>query len=263
MGDQGQLEQCLLNMCINARDAMPHGGELVIETQNRHLDEDFARTHLDAGIGEYVVLSTSDTGIGMSPGIKERIFEPFFTTKEETGGTGMGMATLYGIVKNHGGFITVYSEEKKGSIFKLYFPVIASRSEKETAPESVAEKIDKATILIIDDEQQVLDIWSDFFADNGFDVMTANRAETGIDIFKKNADNIDLVILDYVLPGMNGKEVLGRLKDIDRNVKVLAVSGYSESGRAKDMVNDAVDGFIQKPCILGELMKKAQSILHS
>lgn len=263
MGDQGQLEQCLLNICINARDAMPQGGELVIETRNQYLDEDFARTHLNAGVGEYVILSVSDTGIGMSPKIKERIFEPFFTTKEKTGGTGMGMASLYGIVKNHGGFITVYSEEGKGSIFRLYFPVSVSDAEKRPDPELDAEEISKATILIIDDEQQVLDIWSDFFSDNGFDVLVARTAEAGIETYRTNAEDIDMIILDYVLPGMTGKKVLGKIKAIDTDVKVLIASGYSNSGRAKEIVDDDVDGFIQKPCTLSELMKKVQSILNS
>ena len=262
-GDEGQLEQCLLNLCINARDAMLDGGELFIETTNRYLDEEFIRTHLDAHAGEFVVLSVSDTGTGMSPHVKERIFEPFFTTKKSSGGTGMGLATLYGIVKNHGGFITVYSEEGTGTTFKLYFPSATGKF-TEAIEEADSKNLEgNETILLVDDEPTVLSMWSDFLVDRGYIVITAENGLLGIEQYKKMKNMIDLVILDYIMPGMNGKEVLKMLKKIDKEVKVLIASGYSENGQAKDLITGDADGFLQKPATMIQLISKIRSILDA
>ncbi|MBN1883378.1 MAG: PAS domain S-box protein, partial [Deltaproteobacteria bacterium] len=233
IGDQGQLEQCLLNLCINARDAMPDGGELIIEIENRHIEEDYARSHLEARTGEYVVLTVSDTGCGMTPEVKQRIFEPFFTTKGDQGGTGMGLATLYGIIKNHEGFINVYSEEHVGTTFRLYLPI--STEQVVEAPEEIVPVTVRGTetILLIDDEPYVLEMWGDLLEENGYVVLTAEDGFRGVEIYRERAGDIDLVVLDYIMPGMGGDIVIEQLKGIDADVKILVASGYSENGQAK------------------------------
>ncbi len=264
-GDRGQIEQCLLNLCLNAREAMTGGGKIVIETQNIYLDGNYATNHIEARTGDYVMMSVSDTGVGIPQKIKSRIFEPFFTTKNDKGGTGMGLATLYGIIKNHGGFVNVYSEEGKGSVFKLYFPVIPGAIEEK---DELGEELGKQTmmsgsetVLIIDDEQYVLDIWSDYLTDYGFKVLTAKNGKKGIKLFKERADDIDIVILDYIMPDISGRDVLKRLKEIKEDIKVLVASGYSKNGQAKEMMDDSADGFIQKPSILSDLIKKIRYII--
>ena len=262
-GDEGQLEQCLLNLCINARDAMSDGGELFIETTNQYLDEEFIRTHLDAQAGEFAVLTVSDTGTGMPPEVKERIFEPFFTTKKSSGGTGMGLATLYGIVKNHGGFITVYSEEGTGTTFKLYFPSASGKFAESTEEADPKSLEGNETILLVDDEPTVLSMWSDFLVDRGYTVITAEDGIVGIEQYRKMKTMIDLVILDYIMPGMSGKEVLKALKEIDSDVKVLIASGYSENGQAKGLIAGDADGFLQKPATMIQLISTIRSILDA
>jgi PAS domain S-box-containing protein len=262
-GDEGQLEQCLLNLCINARDAMPTGGELFIETANTYLDEAFVKTHLNAQAGEFVVLSVSDTGTGIPPDLRERIFEPFFTTKKSSGGTGMGLATLYGIVKNHGGFTTVYSEEGTGTTFRLYFPTAAGKIAEAIEEVSFENLNGSEMILLVDDEPTVLTMWSDFLVDRGYTVITAENGPIGIEKYKKMKHVIDLVILDYIMPGMNGKEVLEVLKKINEDVRVLIASGYSEDGRAKDLIAGAADGFLQKPATMFQLISMIRSILDA
>lgn len=257
--DAGQLEQSLLNLCINARDAMPSGGSLIIETANRRLDKSFADSHLGIKEGAYVVLSVTDTGIGMTPEVTERIFEPFFTTKDQAGGKGMGLATAYGIMKNHGGKITVYSEPGKGTTFRLYFPAVTEQPIDNAAQQDRGG--DK--ILIVDDDKAVRDLWSGFLSENGFTVLAAENGRKGIEIFRVQPDEIDLVIVDLVMPEMGGKETIGRLKEIKPDIKVLGSSGYSANGQARDMVAMDVDGFIQKPSQLSELIEIVRKILKT
>jgi len=262
MCDQGQLEQCLLNLCINARDAMPTGGELIIEIDNRYIEEEYARSHLESKIGDYVVLTVSDTGIGMSPEVKQRIFEPFFTTKGDRGGTGMGLATLYGIIKNHDGFINVYSEEGVGTTFKLYIPVSEKQVEESLEVHPSSETLQGTeTILLIDDEHHVLDTWGDLLEENGYVILTAEDGPRGVEIFQERTGDIDLVILDYIMPGMGGPAVIERLTEIDPDVKILVASGYSENGQAKKIMSDDTAGFIQKPATIKELLNKVRTVL--
>ena len=261
IGDQGQLEQCLLNLCINARDAMPKGGELLIEIENRHLEEDYARSHLEAQTGEYVVLTVSDSGVGMTLDVKQRIFEPFFTTKGDRGGTGMGLATLYGIIKNHNGFINVYSEQGVGTTFKLYLPVSKALVEEVPVEDDLETVRGTEMILLIDDEPHVLEMWGDLLEENGYVVLTAEGGSRGVEIYRERAKEIDLVILDYIMPDMGGGTVLERLKEIDGDVKVLVASGYSENGQAKGILNGDTAGFIQKPATMKELLRKVRTII--
>jgi PAS domain S-box-containing protein len=252
-GDYGQLEQSLLNLCINARDAMPSGGKLIIETTNRKLDKDFVKTHLDTEEGNYVVLSVTDTGVGMAPEIKDRIYEPFFTTKGQSGGTGLGLATVYGIVKRHTGTITVYSEMGKGTTFKLYFPATTKKLKKASEKVEIADSKGKGTILIIDDDPVVREMWGDFLSRRGYRVITAEDGQRGIDIFRDQGADIDLIILDLIMPKVGGKEALTALRKMDPSIKIIVSSGYSESGQAKEILSEGVEGFIQKPALLTDL----------
>jgi PAS domain S-box-containing protein len=262
-GDSGQLEQCLLNLCINARDAMPHGGKLLIETHAQYLDKDFVKTHLNASEGEHVVLSVSDTGIGMSPGIKENIFMPFFSTKDDKGGTGMGLSSVYGIVKNHGGIITVYSEENVGTTFKLYFPIMRDRERGSLRRRETEKGKRGETLLLIDDEPAVLEVWGDFLMQEGYRVLTARDGEEGIEIFRNRRDEVRLIILDFVMPKMGGKQALEQLRKIDPGVKILLSSGYSENGQVKELLGEGVDGFVQKPIQLKQLSERVKGLLSA
>ncbi len=172
-GDVSQIEQCLLNLCINARDAMPEGGNLIIETRNQMLDDDFVKSHLGASAGPHVVVAITDTGIGISPEIRDHIFEPFFSTKQQKGGTGMGLATVYGIVRSHRGIISVYTELGEGTSFKLYFPVSTTAVEERPVKHEVSRSVPGATILLIDDEPVVREMWGDFLTQKGYHVITA------------------------------------------------------------------------------------------
>jgi two-component system cell cycle sensor histidine kinase/response regulator CckA len=259
--DTGQLEQSLLNLCINARDAMPSGGRLIIETANRVLDKKFVDAHLGLREGAYVVLSVSDTGVGMSSEVSERIFEPFFTTKEQAGGKGMGLSTVYGIMKNHGGKITVYSELGKGTTFRLYFPAVAETLSEETPEQDKAGREHRTTILLIDDDPVVRELWSGFLLDQGYRVLAAEDGDRAIGIVMKRPDDIDLVIVDLVMPGIGGKDTVRKLREIRPDIKVVASSGYSANGQARDMLQMNVEGFIQKPSQLSELIEIVKEAL--
>ncbi|MBN1881900.1 MAG: PAS domain S-box protein [Deltaproteobacteria bacterium] len=260
-GDPGQLEQCLLNLCINARDAMPDGGTLTIETRENYLDEEFCRRHLDAHEGNYVILTVSDTGVGMSRDIQEHVFEPFFSTKEEKGGTGMGLATVYSTVRHHGGIITFYSERNQGTTFRLYFPVIEGTSVEVAKHVDVPDQTGHETILLVDDEAMVLEVWSDYLLEKGYEVYVAKEGVGAVDIFRRKSSTIDLVILDYVLPGISAHEVLKQLRAVNPDVTVVITSGYSENGQAGDILAEDVDGFIQKPTPLTVMHRKIRELM--
>jgi two-component system cell cycle sensor histidine kinase/response regulator CckA len=259
--NDSQMQQCLLNLCINARDAMPDGGTLLIETRQEYLDADFVRTHIGSHEGEYLILSVSDTGIGMTREVKDHLFEPFFTTKLDKGGTGMGLATVYGTVKKHGGFITVYSETGQGTTFNLYLPITRVAAKDEKVAIIRDRKEGHETILIIDDEQAVRNVWAEYLVRKGYRVLLAENGREGISLFRKNPGAVDLVILDVIMPKMGGKDTLAALKDLDPGVRVLITSGY----RLKDKVGEIdlkdVEGFIQKPGTLKEFSEKIGSIL--
>jgi two-component system cell cycle sensor histidine kinase/response regulator CckA len=259
--DTGQLEQSLLNLCINARDAMPSGGSLIIETANKVLDRKFVDAHLGLNEGAYVVLSVSDTGVGMPSEVSERIFEPFFTTKEQAGGKGMGLATVYGIMKNHGGRITVYSELGKGTTFRLYFPAVEGASSEEGTGREEADRERRTTILLIDDDPVVRELWSGFLLDQGYRVIAAEDGDRAVEIVKKRPDSIDLVIVDLVMPGMGGKDTIRKLREVRPDVRVLASSGYSANGQARDILEMNIEGFIQKPSQLSELIEIVKEAL--
>ncbi|MCK4426632.1 MAG: response regulator, partial [Deltaproteobacteria bacterium] len=259
--DQGQIEQTLLNLYVNAWHAMPGGGDLFLETSNVTLDKSYLKPY-DLKPGRYVKILVTDTGVGMDEKTQQRIFEPFFTTREMGRGAGLGMASAYGIVRNHKGIINVYSEMGHGTTFAIYLLASDKESIKETEPSAEVLK-GKESILFVDDEDRILDAGKKMLAALGYRVMVAGRGEQAIEVFKEDHGKIDMVILDMIMPGMGGGEVYDRIKAISPNVKVLLSSGYSIEGRAEKILKRGCDGFIQKPFNIKELSKKIREILNN
>jgi len=259
-GDASQIQQVFLNLFVNARDAMPEGGNLQIETKNVYLDQTFCKTHPGAKPGKYVHIAISDTGIGIKKETIDRIFEPFFTTKGKEKGSGLGLSVVYGIVKNHGGYVSVYSELGKGSIFKVYLPA-SSKPILEEKESEISEVEGKESILVIEDEEVIRNLVKEGLEDLGYTVLTAEDGEIGIDIYGERKREINLVILDLILPKMSGKIIYQKLKAIDPQIKVLLSSGYSQSGQAQELLNQGVEGFIQKPFKIKELAREIRAVL--
>ena len=257
--DRGQIQQVLLNLYVNAWQAMPSGGELYIGTQNVTLDENYIKPH-QTEPGRYVKISVTDTGIGMNKATQQKIFDPFFTTKGQGRGTGLGLASAYGIIKNHGGFINVYSEKGHGSTFNIYLPA----SEKEVIEEkkSAGETLKGSeTVLFVDDEEMITEVAEDLLERLGYKVLIARSGKEAIRIYEENKDRIDIVILDMIMPDMSGGETYDRMKEINPKVKVLLSSGYSINGQATEILDRGCNGFIQKPFKMKELSQKLREVL--
>jgi PAS domain S-box-containing protein len=257
--DSGQIEQVLLNLYVNASQAMPGGGDLFLKTDNVFLDQGSTRPY---GIkrGRYVRVAVTDTGVGMDEETKKRVFEPFFTTKEMGRGTGLGLASAYGIIKGHKGIIEVYSEKGSGATFTIYLPA----SNKElTRKEQVSTDIVKGegNILLVDDEDVIIDVGSEMLEALGYKVSVARTGREAIEIFKEKQDEIDMVILDMIMPEMDGGETFNFLKSIDPGVKVIISSGYSADARSTRMMEQGCYGFIQKPYSMNTLSQKVKEVL--
>ena len=261
--DPLQLEQIILNIGINARDAMPDGGKLIVETKNVILDELYCKTHLGSTPGEYVLLTVSDTGHGMEKEILEHIFEPFFTTKESGKGTGLGMAMVYSIVKSHGGYITCYSEPSQGTAFKIYFPVLKHGELELGKEQREDEKIigGSETILIVDDEETILNFGHEILERYGYAIIKAGSGEEAIELYKAEKKNIDLVILDMGMPGMGGHQCLRQLFQIDPQVKIIISSGYPATGKVRETLESGAAGFIGKPFQVRDVLKIIRKVL--
>lgn len=260
--DPAQLEQVLVNLALNAKDAMQEGGELIIETQNVRLSEYYCKTHLGAKSGDYVLISVSDTGHGMDKKTVANIFEPFFTTKERGKGTGLGLAMVYGIIKSHAGYIMCYSEPSEGSTFKIYLPTI-----EEQAPETEERKEDKIqkggneTLLLVDDEEVILELGKEVLSEFGYTVITASNGEKALSVYRKSQMKIDLVLLDLIMPGMGGKKCLEELLKISPVAKVVIASGYSVNGQIKEALEMGARDFINKPYDINQMLKTIRSAL--
>ena len=259
--DQGQIEQVLLNLFVNAWQAMSGGGNLFVETENLVLNADDVRS-LEIKPGRYVKISVSDTGVGMDASIRERIFDPFFTTREVGKGTGLGLASSYGIIRNHGGIIDVKSEKGKGSTFDIYLPAAKSKVIDQRSEVSEDIKPGTETILLVDDEEIIIDVSPEMLTELGYEVLTAKSGEKALEQYRINKDKIDLVILDMIMPGMGGGETYDRLKQIDPEITVLLSSGYSIDGQATEILKRGCNGFIQKPFNIEILSKKIREILN-
>lgn len=261
LADIVQMQQVVLNICINARDAMPNGGRLILETQNVVLDEIYARKHLGSAPGNYVLIAISDTGVGMDPNVKRRIFEPFFTTKEKGKGTGLGLAMVYGIVKNHSGYVTFYSEKGMGTRFSIYLPAIKEGEADITATKQEEVLKGKETILLIDDEEVIRELGKEVLEQLGYKVLLAEDGVEAMKIYKKNADQIDLVILDIVMPKAGGKTTFSELRGKNPALKIIVSSGYSIDGDAQDLMRSGAHAFIQKPYRVDELSSVIRRVL--
>ncbi|MCD6152672.1 MAG: PAS domain S-box protein [Syntrophobacterales bacterium] len=260
--DRGQINQVLLNLYVNAWQAMPGGGELYIKTENVTLDRNYVKPY-NVEPGNYVKISVTDTGVGMDAETEKRIFDPFFTTREMSRGTGLGLASAYGITKNHGGIINVYSEKGRGTTFNIYLP--ASEAEvvdQMTAAGDEQLLMGNETILLVDDEDMIIDVGEAALLTLGYDVLLARSGKEAVEIYRENHDDIDLVILDMIMPEMSGSKTYDKLKEIDSGVKVLLSSGYSLNGQARDILSHGCNGFIQKPLNIQNLSRKIREVLE-
>jgi len=262
--DPGQIEQIIMNLALNSRDAMPRGGKLTLETANVELDAAYARDHQPAEPGRYVMLAVSDTGHGMTPETQARIFEPFYTTKEVGKGTGLGLSMVYGIVKQSGGYIWVYSEPDRGTTFKIYLPRVDQPVEAkngEDRPKSVQRG--NETILLVEDEPQLRQLSSSVLAHCGYKVLTASGPEEGLAICKENHRDIRLLVTDVVMPKMNGRQLAEQILQVSPNVKVLYISGYTSNAIVHYGVLDPGLWFLPKPFTLSALIAKVREVLDS
>jgi CheY-like chemotaxis protein len=260
--DPGQVEQVVMNLCVNARDAMPQGGRLTIETQNVLLDDEYAARHVGVRPGPYVMLSVEDTGCGMDEETRRRVFEPFFTTKGPGKGTGLGLSTVYGIVKQSGGNVWAYSEVGRGSVFKLYLPRV-ERPQKDCAagrdaavPTARGEKI-----LLVEDDRLVRGVAREIIAEHGYDVLEAANLTEALGHCSSNPD-IALLLTDVVMPYVNGREVAGRVTALRPGMRVLFMSGYSEAVVREGVLEEGVN-FIQKPFTTEALLRKLREVLNA
>jgi two-component system cell cycle sensor histidine kinase/response regulator CckA len=260
--DASQIEQVMMNLCINARDAMPGGGKLMIETENVNLDKAYCRTHLGAVPGNYVMLGISDNGTGMDKDTLEHIFEPFYTTKDPGKGTGLGLAIVYGIVKDHGGYIACYSELGEGTIFRIYFPVIErDRLEDSEQRENAEIRGGTDTILIVDDDQSIRELAEEMLRRFGYTVIAAADGEEALEIYRKRQMDISLVILDLIMPGMGGHKCLAEILRIDPSQRVIIASGYSAGGQTAEALKSGSKGYLKKPFKIGPMLKMVRQVL--
>ncbi len=257
--DAGQIEQVLLNLFLNAANAMPNGGTLNLKSTNVNLPiQTVTPYHLKPG--DYVMISVEDNGIGMDEKIRQRIFEPFFTTNEMGRGTGLGLASAYGIVKNHNGFIEVESKKGVGTTFRIYLPASKSEVEKKAFDQEQVMK-GPETVLLVDDEDMIIEVGEEILKALGYGVVLAKSGEEAVDVYMETQGNIDIVVLDMIMPGMGGGETFDRLVEIDPEVKVLLSSGYSIDGLATDIMDRGCKQFIQKPFDIKELSRKLREVL--
>ena len=258
--DGSQIEQVLINLFINAADAMPGGGDLVLQTANVTHKEMKDKPYTPKP-GKYVMIKVKDNGTGMDQDTIARIFQPFFTTKEMGLGSGLGLASAYGIVKGHGGYVDVESEKGHGTVFSIYIPASEESIQKDPIVSEPIEEGDE-TILLVDDEEMIIDVGCQLLEKLGYTVLEARGGKEAIQIYQENRDNIDMIILDMIMPDLGGSEVYDKIKTIDPGVKVLLSSGYSVDGQATEILKRGCNGFIQKPFNLKKLSKKIREVLN-
>jgi two-component system cell cycle sensor histidine kinase/response regulator CckA len=264
VADPGQLDQVLVNLVVNARDAMPQGGRITIETRNVELDENYTSEHAPVVAGRYVMLSVGDNGVGMNRDTREHAFDPFFTTKEAGKGTGLGLATVYGIVKQSGGYVWIYSEPALGTTLKLYFPEVSASAAFSTSEPRTASKDTKRgseTILLVEDEEAVRGLTSRILEKQGYRVLAAQHGREAMEIASKESGRIDLVLTDVVMPGMNGRGLVERLTGIRPRIKSLYMSGYTDDDIIRRGFIEPSRSFLQKPFTSDNLLQTVRKVL--
>jgi len=257
--DRGQIEQVLLNMFVNAWQAMPGGGSLYLETENVFLDESTARLH-NLKTGRYVKITVTDTGVGMDETTRQRIFDPFFSTKGMGRGTGLGLASAYGIIKGHSGMISVYSEKGKGATFNIYLPASFNEPDEEETAEADPPG-GRETILLVDDEKVITEVTGKLLEELGYRILTAGGGQEAVDLYRQKHAEIDLVILDMIMPGLGGSAAFDGMKAVNPSVRVILSSGYSLNGKAQAIMDKGVRFFLQKPYRLYDLAQKIREAL--
>lgn len=260
-GDATQLHQILLNLCLNARDAMPHGGTLSIVAENLFIDENYAQMNLDARTGSYLVITVSDTGTGIPAEILDRIFEPFFTTKDVGQGTGLGLSTVIGIIKSHGGFVKVYSEVGKGTQFKVFLPAVRAietqQLEDVELPQGQGE-----LILVVDDESAIREITKTSLQTYNYKALTASDGIEAVALYAEHQQEISVVVTDMMMPFMDGPTTIRTLQKINPQVKIIATSGLASSDKLTTAVGAGVETFLSKPYTVKELLRTIDGVLH-
>jgi len=261
--DPGQIEQVILNLVVNARDAMPNGGRLIVETRHVELDDAYAQSHFNVIPGRYILLAVTDTGCGMSQEVKERIFDPFFTTKEKGKGTGLGLSTVYGIVKQSGGYIWVYSELHRGTTFKIYLPWVDEEADEPLRHEETADfPRGDETILFVEDEDSLRSLTAKVLRDQGYTVLEAANGDEAMRLARSLAhQKIDLVLTDLVMPQMGGKELVEQFKPLHPNSRTLFISGYTDGSMIHQAFLEPGTPFLQKPFSPLDLVRKVREVL--
>src|SRR5581483_6375192 len=262
-GDATQLYQVLMNLCVNARDAMPGGGALTLSAENLVLDDSYARMHLEANPGRFVLIRITDTGVGIPAENLNKVFEPFFTTKEYGKGTGLGLSTVVGIVKSHQGFVDVYSEINRGTEFKVYLPAVTS----EMMPQAEAEQAELPAghgelVLLVDDEAAIREITRGTLEAYGYNVMTAADGTEAVAIYAANKDSIQVVLTDMMMPYMDGPATIRALRKMDPRVRIIASSGLAGDGKLAEAANTGVKMFLSKPYTAEKLLKALAEVLR-
>jgi CheY-like chemotaxis protein len=258
--DPTQIHQVLMNLCVNARDAMPDGGNLSISAANLLIDQNFARMNLDAQVGPHVVITISDTGFGIAPLILERIFEPFFTTKDSSQGTGLGLSTVIGIVKNHGGFVSVHSQVGKGSQFQVFLPSVENTN-KQPAEDFSLPVGQGESILVVDDEAAIIEITKTSLEDYNYEVLTASNGIEAIALYAQHKQKISLVVMDMMMPLLDGLTALRILREMNPKVKIITISGIARDNQLVEATNAGVDVFLQKPYTIYDLTHAIHNVL--